>query len=81
MQGVWVARTRVAGGHARRGTAIRAAETSGSRLVTQFLGSIIAFYCLGDNRAGRVPFREVLTLGLYDAGDVATRQCDATHAE
>ena len=41
------------------------------KLITQFLGSIIAFDGLGDNRASRVATLEVLRLGFDDAGDVA----------
>ena len=65
----------------RRGIAIRTTETSGSRLVTQFLGSIIALDGFRDDGAGGVTFGEILRFGLHHSGDVATRQGNAAHAE
>ena len=64
-----------------RGIAIRTTETSGSRLVTQFLGRVVTFDGFGDDRASRVTLGEILTLRLHHSGDVAARQCNATHAE
>ena len=49
--------------------------------MTQFLRRVIRLNRLRHNRAGGVTFGEVLGFSLYDAGDVAARQCNATHAE
>ena len=45
-----------------------------ARLITQFLGRIVALDGFRHNRASRVTALVVGRLGRYDAGDVAARE-------